>query len=99
MSLDAEKIKIGSTENVNAFQVIIWFKENAFFVVPMNLLMLICKDVFQTVEIMHFLFQVQESVNVKEDFIEFKENVEFVELDKFTIQFFNVAQVNKLFAT
>lgn len=99
MSPDAEKIKNGSTENVNVFKDIIWLKDHASFAVLMKSLIITCKDVFQTVEIMHFLFQVQESVNVKEDFIEFKENVEFVELDKFTIQFFNVAQVDKLFAT
>lgn len=98
VSQDVEKIKIGSTENVNAFQVIIWFKENAFFVVPMNLLMLICKDVFQTVEIMHFSFQAQEFVNVKKDFTEFKENVDCADWDKFMIHFFNVVQENKLFA-
>lgn len=36
VSQDVEKIKIGSTENVNAFQDTIWFKENASFVVLMK---------------------------------------------------------------
>lgn len=71
-----EKIKIGSTENVNVFQYIIWSKDNASFVVPMKLLILIYKDVFQTVEIMHFSFQAQEFVNAKKDFTEFKVNVD-----------------------
>lgn len=98
VSQDVEKIKIGSTENVNVFQDTIWFKENASFVVLMKSSILTCKDVFQTVEIMHFLFQAQEFVNVKKDFTEFKESVDCADWDKFMIHFFNVVQENKLFA-
>lgn len=58
----------------------------------------IYKDVFQTVEIMLTSFQVQEFVNARKDFIEFKDNVEFVQLDKFMMLQFNVVQENKLFA-
>lgn len=93
-----EKTKIGSTENANVLQDIIWSKENAFFVALLKHLILTCKDVFQIVEIMHFSFQVQEFVNAKEDFIEFKENVDCVDWDKFMIHFFNVVPENKLFA-
>lgn len=49
-------------------------------------------------EIIHFSFPVPEFVSAKKDFIEFKENVEFVELDKFMTQSFSVARENKLFA-
>lgn len=93
-----EKIKIGSTENANVLQDIIWSKDNVSFAALFKHLIQTCKDVFQTVEIMHFSFQVQEFVNAKEDFIEFKENVDCVDWDKFMIHFFNVVPENKLFA-
>lgn len=82
-------------ENVNVFKDTIGPKENAFFAALMKYLTASYKSVFLTVEIMLISFQAQEHVNAKEDSTELKENVEFVETDKFMIHFFNVAQENK----
>jgi hypothetical protein len=73
-------------------------QDNASFAALMKYSTAIYKDVFQTVEIMLTSFQVQEFVNARKDFIEFKDNVEFVQLDKFMMLQFNVVQENKLFA-
>ena len=68
---DAPEIKNGLIINVNAFQVIISPKENAFFVTLMKSLTPLYKNVFQTVEIMLTTFHPKESVSVKMDSTEF----------------------------